>query len=126
MVQDETVVIQSVLAGEEFQTGAVICEGRRILDLPVYDSLATTTSILASNAQTLQLRGTCPTSIRRRKLHMSNKLDPIESMNSVGIFPSDLPMVALVCMFIQQILLDDMGQDTTHLRQVELDGRWMF
>ena len=57
---------------------------------------------------------------------MSNKLDFIESMNSVGIFASDLPMVALVCMFLQQILLDDMGQDTTHLRQVELDGRWMF
>ena len=118
--------LQSVLAGEEFQIGAVICEGHRILDFPEYDNLATTTSILASNAQTLQLRGTCPTSIRRHKLHMSNKLDFIESMNNVGIFPSDLPTVALVCMFLQQILLDDMGQDTTHLRQVELDGRWMF
>ena len=89
--------LQSVLGGEEFQTGAVICEGHRILDFPEYDSLATTTSILSSNASTLQIRGICPSSIRRHKLHMSNKLDFIESMNSVGIFPSDLPTVAWVC-----------------------------
>ena len=50
----------------------------------------------------------------------------IDAMNPAGVFDSDLPPAALVCLFLQQILLDDVGQDALHLRQLELGGRWLF